>query len=471
MDKRAKSETEVGKGGPSRRQFMKAGGIGLTAAALPAILVNRNEGSYRINPANRTKRTLSVKLNKNIQNASGQAAVMAAMQKKFEDEHPGATISYGLMTQGSSELEEIQTAAVSHSGADIYELGQTFIATAYATGAFETLTDHFWNELGGKKAFLPGGLKVGGPSLNKLIALPEQLSAASLVYNKKLYASAGISKPPTTWTEFVEMGKELTRPSAGVWGVAMATGDQIDPWHILWLLTTQLGGGLMSQDGKKAQLDSNPVVEAATFYVDWMAKYKIASPQDVTHTEADQSKAFIAGKAAMYPMGFQSAFGPFEDSPIADAWAVAPNPTIPYGMKRLPKGGKAAETYLGGSWLGILKYSRNKDLAVDFCKVLVSDEIQYLIWKELAEVPVTHSVYKRHPEITKGVWGTTYQAALNAYPTPFSGSWGLLETLVAQALQPIFQKVATTGTYSLSDLKANLSKANSQLQASLKSGQ
>lgn len=459
---------EIDRGRPSRRQLLKAGGIGLAAAAFPEILINCGGSSAG---GKAVTGTLSVMLNKDDQNPSGQAAIMAEMKKKFESEHPGATVSYQLMTQGASELKQIQTAAASHSGADIYALGQTFIATAYATGAFETLTDSFWNSLGGKDKFLPGGIAVGGPSKDKLIALPQSLSSALLVYNRNVYQAAGISKPPTTWTEFIDIGKELTRPSGGVWGVAMAPGDEIDPWHVLWLLTTQLGGGLMSQDGKKAQLDSDKVLQAASFYVDWMGKHRIASPQDVTHTEADQAKEFIAGHAAMYPMRFSSAFASFQTSAIADAWAVAPNPTVPYGMKSLPKGGKAAETFLGGQWWGILKYSKNKELAQDFCKVMLSDEIQYMTWKNQASLPVTNSAYRAHPEMSNGVWGTAYQSALHSYPTPFSGSWGLLETVVAQAVKPIFQQIATAGTYSPAELKANLSKANAQLQASMQGGQ
>jgi multiple sugar transport system substrate-binding protein len=289
----------------------------------------------------------------------------------------------------------------------------------------------------------------------------------AMYYNKKMYQDAGIGAPPTSWSDFVQVGKQLT--AGGRFGVGEAASEPPHAWHVLWLLTTQLGGRLISADGKQALLDSPPVLQAATSWLDWMAKYKIVNTGDVTHGWAEQTTQFIARKSAMFPFGFQSVMSSLANTGISDEWSLAANPTIPYGMNAIPGGGKPAQTFLGGNLWAIFKHGKNKDLAFELAKIMTSPDIQYMYWKELSGLPVTQDTYTQHPEAKQGVWKVLYDAALNAEPLPWTPAFGQVSPLLAAAVKPSFAEMSGGGNYNLAGLKAQLTTANQKLAEALKS--
>jgi multiple sugar transport system substrate-binding protein len=450
----------------SRREFLLAAGAtaagGVLAACGSTTTATRSPAPTKVKPG-----TLSVFISKDTAHPQGQAAAMNALLQLFESKFPGSSFTYDTYASASEELEKLETSAAAHQGPDIFEFGSTLIPTAYATGAFEVFTDQMWAELGGKGAFFTPQLKMSGPSPDKLIAVPKTANPFAMFYNKAMFEEAGITKPPTTWTEFVDIAKELTKPDQGQWGAIMDPADGFDPWHLVWLFSTQLGGHLLAPDLKSATLDSPQVVEAAAFWLDWMARFKIASPQDATYKGADMIKAFANRQAAMLVLEGPAGIITFDASPIAGEYAVASDPTVPYGMHTMPKGGKPATGFVSGQYWTIFKYSPNKELALELIKLMTSPEIQYQFFKQEAQTPVTLAAFEKYPETKRGVWAEFYTAEEDSYPTPFSGAWGQLEVVVGQAINKIAGEIATTGTYSMSDLRAALAQANQQLNAAM----
>lgn len=450
----------------SRRRFLEqAGASAFGLAAFPAILTAGGAGRGARSGAGPGK--ISILVGKDTTYPSAQAAIMTMVQQAFQKQHPGSTLTWDTYASSGEELTKVETSAASQSGPDIFEFGTTLVPTAYATGAFEVLTDDLWNQLGGKSSFIQSMLSMSGPSKHKTIAVPETAAPYAMVYNKKLLEAAGVSKAPTTWDEFVHGAKAATSPSQGVWGTAPAYDDSFEPWHHIWMYTAQLGGHMVSPDGKQAMLDSSAVLEASAFWLDWAAKYKIAAPSDATFQGSDGLKAFATGKAVFAPMTDQSGIATFDASPIAGQYAYAPNPTIPYGKNSMPRGGKPAQGFVSGQMLTIFKYSKNKDLALDVIKIILSPEIQYQQWKQRSQLPVSMSVFNKYPEIQKSPWNTFYTAEKEAYPIPFIGAWGQLEVVLGHAINQIAAHIATNGSYSMSDLRNGLQQANSQLQSSL----
>jgi ABC-type glycerol-3-phosphate transport system substrate-binding protein len=149
-------------------------------------------------------------------------------------------------------------------------------------------------------------------------------------------------------------------------------------------------------------------------------------------------------------------------------WAVAGNPTIPFGMQSLPAGGKPAQTFLGGNLWAIFRYSKNKDLAIELARIMSSPDIQYLYWKELGGLPVTNDTYAAHPDAREGPWAAMYQAAQSAEPLPWSPAFSQVSPLLSAALKPSFAEIASTGSYSAPNLKAQLATANQKFAAALK---
>lgn len=451
----------------TRRTFLQAAGAGAVVLGFPTVLVSCSSGGGG-GGGSTLKGSVTLFTSKDNSHPQEQAAIFDAVKQKLLDKHPQATFSWDTYASADEEVTKLETSAASREGPDIFEFGSTVVPTGYASNAFDMISNSMWDELGGKKAFVQAQLTLSGPSPDKLIAVPVTANPFALVYNKAMFDAAGISKPPSNWNDFISAAQEVTKPDADHWGVAMAPADGFDPWHKVWLFTTQLGGQMISPDGKHAMLDSAEVVEASGFWLDWMAKYKIASRQDATFKGADQIKAFANEKAAMLVMEGPGGIPTFDKSPVAGHYAWTVDPTVPYGMSSLPSKGKPAQGFVSGQYWTIFKYSKNKDLALELIKIYLSPEIQYQIWKTRGQTPVILDTFKKYPDTNQPPWNTFQTAEEKSYPTPFLGSWGQLEVFVGKAINKISSQIAITGGYTMADLKSALSAANQQLQASLK---
>src|SRR5260370_20436051 len=93
------------------------------------------------------------------------------------------------------------------------------------------------------------------------------------------------------------------------------------------LFDMQMGGQMMDSKGKKGLLDSNESVEACAFWLDWMAKHKIAARQDAAFKGADEVRAFATGKIGFSVMAGAGRMGYWGRSPGAGAKQETLGPT------------------------------------------------------------------------------------------------------------------------------------------------
>jgi raffinose/stachyose/melibiose transport system substrate-binding protein len=74
----------------------------------------------------------------------------------------------------------------------------------------------------------------------KTYALPTDIGMVGFWYNKKLFADAGITEPPTTWSAYLDAVKKLK--AAGITPIALA-GKEKWPGHYYWAyLAMRIGG-------------------------------------------------------------------------------------------------------------------------------------------------------------------------------------------------------------------------------------
>src|SRR5260370_28565908 len=109
-----------------------------------------------------------------------------------------------------------------------------------------------------------------------------------------------------------------------------------------------MGGRLMDSTGKKGLLASNESVEACAFWLDWMAKHKIAARQDAAFKGADEVRAFATGKIGFSVMAGPGGMGTRDSSPVAGQYEYTLGPTIPHGLLSPPSGGEAGPGILSG---------------------------------------------------------------------------------------------------------------------------
>ncbi|HYU71382.1 MAG TPA: extracellular solute-binding protein [Ktedonobacteraceae bacterium] len=408
--------------------------------------------------------TLHVLVGYNSTYSAQQKQWMQQITSEFQ-KATGATIAWDTFSSSSEEQTKLQTSVVSGSGPDVFSFGTTFVPTAQSTKGFTTLTDQDWKLVGGKDRFFKQQLTMAGSSPNQLIAVPFVMRPFAMVYNKELFQKAGITTPPTTWTQFVQDAQKMTDPSAGVHGAEIDPSDSFDPWKIWWMFAEQLGGSFISQDLKTAQMNSPEAVQAIKFWFDWATTYKIVDPNSMAWKAGDATQAFANSKVGMLIMVTPTLTPTLQKSAVAGKYAFAPMPTIPYGMQQRPAGGVPAATIVSGDMLAVADYSNVKDLAFKFIN-LVTDEQHQIQWtKTFGDLPVNvqaaNSLASQDPQTAAFI-----QAEQNASPTPFTGVWGPLEVALAGVSSKLANEVATN-RYDPSHIKPLLDQANQQIQGQL----
>ncbi|MGO1074944.1 ABC transporter substrate-binding protein [Inquilinus sp. CA228] len=123
------------------------------------------------------------------------------------------------------------------------------------------------------------------------IALPWANDIRTFLYRKDLLDAAGVS-PPTTWEEFRQAARTLTKD--GKYGIA-SSGDTSG---VHWILTVALnnGGGLFDQDRKPA-ITGDRTMEALQF-LHALVQDGSVNPSSAGYSSDDAFGAFMRGDAA-----------------------------------------------------------------------------------------------------------------------------------------------------------------------------
>jgi trehalose/maltose transport system substrate-binding protein len=204
---------------------------------------------------------------------------------------------------------------------------------------------------------------VGG----KLVAMPWFTDFGMLYYRTDLLKKYGYDKPPETWDELEQMAKKImdgekpSNPSfAGfVWQGKAYEGLTCDALE--WVYSH--GGGEIVENGKPT-INNPQAAKALGRAKKWVGGI---SPAGVTgYEEEDARNAFQGGNAAfMRNWPYAYAAGNEDKSPIKGKFDVAPLPHEP---------GQKSAGAVGGWQLGVSKYSKSQDAAIELVRYLTSPE-------------------------------------------------------------------------------------------------
>jgi multiple sugar transport system substrate-binding protein len=216
---------------------------------------------------------------------------------------------------------------------------------------------------------------------NKYFGVP-QASDAALMY----YRTDKISNFPQTWQDLYTQAKAnggIVYQGASYEGL---TCDFLE-------LAFAAGGKVLSDDGKKSQINSPQNLKALQFMVDGIKSG--AAPKAVTtYMEEESRRAFESGKYAfMRNWSYAYALGNAKGSKVAHKFKVAPFPTF--------EGGTSA-AILGGHNLVISAYSKNPKGAVQLINYLTSPEVEKVNAAQFSITPTTTATYS-DPEVQKAM--------------------------------------------------------------------
>jgi multiple sugar transport system substrate-binding protein len=224
---------------------------------------------------------------------------------------------------------------------------------------------------------------------DKTVGVPALVDNLAIVYNKKLFADAGVEPPNPNWTwdDFRSAAAKLTDPAKGQYGwLIPADGSEDTVWHYLPMLW-EAGGDLLSQDNANATFNSEAGVKALTT-LQQMAVTDKSVYLDTTNENGP--KLMNSGKVAMLVTG------PWDLSSLSD---------IEYGVQVMPTyaGSNGGHQTISGpdNWVVFDNGDKRKQAAVDFVKWLTAPEQVKSFSLATGDLPTRASVGQDQSVVTK----------------------------------------------------------------------
>ena len=404
-------------------------------------------------------KTLNVLIGANTSYPQEFQAWQKSISDKFKAQ-TGATVKFETFASANDELTKIQTSVVSGTGPDVYAVGTTMTPTAYSTGAFVKLGDAEWQKIGGKDKFVPATLGISGPDDNNQVGVPWVSRPFVMAYNTELLKAAGISKPATTWDELAQQAKQMTKGDQ--YGLAVAYKDNFDPWKFAWGMSIQAGNPLV--EGKTARIQDPTVFKAFQTYFGWLTTDKVVNPAAIGWTNAQAVAEFAKGKTGYFMLTTPTAVKTLNEGAVKGKWKFALLPTVPPGATSRPANGVEAASILSGDNLLIADYSKNKDLAFQYVKMITDKDAELDYYQKFGNLPANAEALQSLQSDPNLV--PVAEAAKKSVATPFTGAWSDIQLALTNVAVQSIPDLAK-GSVSDADLDSRLAAAQKTAQSAL----
>lgn len=295
---------------------------------------------------------------------------------------------------------------------------------------------------------------------NKYYGVPFNASTPEIYYNKSMFKEAGITRPPKTFEEFVDVARKLTRKDADGKVTVYGASIRVYGWFIEQLIYNQGGYVVNNENGRKARATA---VEyngpAGLKSVKWIVDMtRDGTNANVGRDGAAQRQAFTSGKAAIF----------MESTATLSSVQREVGGKFEFGTVALPRpAGTRGGTAIGGAALYVFKgYPDNETAcAAEFIKYAISPKVQLEWHKATGYYPVSRDALSL-PE-TKEYWQSNPNAKtpvdiiLSSPPT--TSSQGAVAGVMPQIRAHIEEamELAISGKASVEDaLNAAAQKSN-----------
>lgn len=304
-----------------------------------------------------------------------EAPAFDKLIEKFNEEYPNVTIKHQSVPFGDAQ-NKFKTAAASGSGApDILRAEVAWVPEfaslgyLYALDGTALLEDHDFLETPLSSNVYDG----------QTYGVPQVTDTLALMYNKELFAKAGIDQAPTTWDEVAQASTKLQK--VGAEGIYLNSGG-----YFLLPFMYGEGGDLVDTDSEEIVVDSAENVAGIT-QAQQLVKSGAAVKPDANDSYGTMMTLFKEGKVGMIVNG---------------PWEVAALDADPQfggfdnlGVAPVPSGSAGAGAPVGGH--NYVIYSGMDEekaaAAVAFVKFMSSPESQAFIADELGLLPTSQGAY------------------------------------------------------------------------------
>jgi multiple sugar transport system substrate-binding protein len=314
--------------------------------------------------------------------STGELAGFTQAKQKFEAANPGTTIDFKVSPYDGF-FSGIDRGIQAGNAPDVFRVDYTTIGKYSSRGLLLDMSPYISTTE--SAAFLPALWQAvqykGVP-----YGVPHQTDTTCIVYDKKAFATAGITSVPDkladawTWEEFADVATKLRKtlpdnkfPFAYDWTKAGAFR-----W-LSWLY--QAGGSLLTADLTKPAVPSAAATKALDFTKSFFTNKW--TPSTATIKTSQYSDNFFLSQ--IVPMSF---VGDFLVPEIADPKQGYQGD---FGATFLPHDAGAAAD-LGGNAIVALANTKNPDLAAAWLKFLVTEDSMKYFCEQAIELPTLQSL-------------------------------------------------------------------------------
>lgn len=327
--------------------------------------------------------------------ATNEAPTYKKLIAKFNETHPNVKINYQSVPFGDAQ-NKFKTAAAAKSGApDILRAEVAWVPEFASLGYLYALDDTELVKDQGDFLETPvSSVKFEG----KTYGVPQVTDSLALMYNKKLFAAAGV-EVPKTWAEMKAAAATIKTKTG-------KDGAFINPagYFMLPFIYGE-GGDLLNAADKKITVNSPDAVAGAA-----LAAAMVKAPGFVKPPATDAYTAmmsgFTAGNVAMIVNG------PWEVNSIKKATAFGGLANL--GVATVPAGSKRAGAPIGGHnyviWSGMP--AEKAAAATAFIAFMTSVDSEVTAADELGVLPTRSSAYGKVTNPIIGQFKPVMEAAV-----------------------------------------------------------
>lgn len=213
---------------------------------------------------------------------------MAGMLKQYADANTDTSVSSETYNWDVF-YQKLPTSVVAGTPPDLAIMHEWAIQQFTSQGLLQPVDEIFFDTgLVPKDDFNPNLMKTVTVD-GKAMAVPFDNHGWGLFYNTKIIKDAGLDPDnlPKNGTDFIQWATKVTTDENGKHPDQDGFNpDKVKVWaiHSSWQRFTmpstmwQFGGGIMSEDGKKAILDTDATVASIQYWYDLMYKYRVCPP-------------------------------------------------------------------------------------------------------------------------------------------------------------------------------------------------
>ena len=319
---------------------------------------------------------------------------------EFEQANPGVTIKR--VTNSSTKIQElVLTAFAANQGPDIFNMS---IEDEYAYIVNERLSPVDFEAAGYPSlqavydAYIPGVLDPVAYK-GQIYGLPLELTNWCIFINKKVFKDAGLDPDkdyPKTWEEMVEVSDKLCIREGEI--LNRRGFDFRYPYYLVAMvpMVEQLGGKLISDDGKTAIVNDEAWLKFLKFMQEWGPSGRnLGSP---TYTNARKLFNMDNNDIGMCNTGLYQIGRINADNPAfyeSKEWMVVPFPKFEDAVKDVPAAYYGHYYMVNGQ-----KSKENQQMAWKFIAYMLSHSEEYLTKVNIVQPTVelmSSETYKSMP--------------------------------------------------------------------------